>query len=98
MFEYNPFLQFPKRDTGRKFEESKLSPFFGNDITFEYFQISANFPSLKDLFNKILKGTLATGFNILLLIPSGPLVLFEFEISISDCISSGLHTIFNHLF
>ena len=90
-----------KRDTGRKFEGSELSLFFGNDITFEYFQNSANFPSLKDLLNKILKSndiSLATGFNILLLIPSGPLALFEFKISISDCISSGVYTIFNYLF
>ena len=90
-----------KKDTGRKFEGSELSPFCGNGITFEYFQNSANFPSLKDLLNKILKGngiSLATDFTILLLIRSGPLALFEFKISINDCISSGVHTIFNNLF
>ena len=57
--------------------------------------MSANLPSLKDLLNKILNVTetsLATGFNILLLIPSGPLALFGFSISIEDCISSGVHT------
>ena len=48
----------------------------------EYFQLSANLPSLKDRFNKILRGkatSLATGFNILLLIPSGPLALFDLK-------------------
>ena len=48
MFEYNSFLPFPcspQRDTGQKFEGSELSPFFGNGITFEYFQMSAIYPS-----------------------------------------------------
>ena len=63
--------------------------------------MSANLPSLKDLLNKILNGTetsLATGFNILLLILSGPLALLGFSTSIKDCISSGVHTILVNLF
>lgn len=75
------------RETGRKLDGSELSPFLCNGIIFECFQISENLPSLKDLLNKMLNGTetyLATGFNILLLIPSsGPLALFGIKISIS---------------
>ena len=42
---------FPSRhksETGRKLIGSELSPFFGSSITLEYFQLSANLPSLKD--------------------------------------------------
>ena len=62
--------------------------------------LSANLPSLKDRLNKILRGkatSLATGFNILLLIPSGPLALFGFKIPIRHLISSVVHTIFDNL-
>ena len=75
------------KDTGRKLEGSELSPFFGIGIRFECFQYSGNLPSLNYLLNKIFKGTetsLATGLSILLLIPSGPLALFGFKISIKD--------------
>ena len=87
-------------ETGRNLDGSELSPFFGSGITFEYFQLSANLPSLKDRLNKILRGkatSLATGLNILLLIPSGPIALFGFKISIRHLISSGVHTIFDNL-
>ena len=90
-----------KRETGLKLDGSELSPFFDKGIICERFQMSANLPSLKDLLNKIPNGnetSLATGFNILLLIPSGPPALFGFSISIKDCISSGLHTILVNLF
>ena len=90
-----------KRETGLKLDGSEISPFFDKGITCECFQMSANLPSLKDLLNKILNGTetsLATGFNILLLIPSGPLALLGFSISIQDCISSGVHNILVSLF
>ena len=58
-----PSCSFPiplNKETGRKFDR---------------FHNSENLPSLKDLLNKMLNGTeisLATGFNILLLIPFGP--------------------------
>ena len=90
-----------KRETGLKLDGSEVSPFFDKGITCECFQMSANLPSLKDLLKKILNGTetsLATGFNILLLIPSGSLALLGFCISIKDCISSGVHTILVNLF
>ena len=73
------------KETGRKFDGSELSPFFGKDIfMFDRFHNSENLTSLKDLLNKMLNGTeisLATGFSILLLIPSGPQALFGFKIS-----------------
>ena len=59
------------------------------------------YPPKKDLLNKIFKGTdtsLATGFNILLLILSGPLALFGLNISNSNCLSPVVHTIFHNLF
>ena len=90
-----------KRETGLKLDGSEVSPFLDKGITCECFQISANLPSLKDLLNKILNGaetSLATGFNILLLDPSGPLALLGFSISIKDCISSGVHNILVNLF
>ena len=86
------------KETGRKLDGSELSPFFGKGIRFDRFHNSENLPSLKDLLNKMLNGTeisLATALNILLLIPSGPLALFGFKISISDCISDAVHDIFN---
>ena len=73
---------------------------FGSGKTLEYFQLSATLSSVKDRLNKILRGKatfLATGFNILLLIPSGPPALFEFKISIRVLISSGVHIIFDNL-
>ena len=85
------------KETGRKFDRSELSPFFGKGIMFDYFHNSENLPFLKDLLNKMLNGTeisLATGFNILVLIPSGPQAFFGFKISISDCISDVVHDIF----
>ena len=48
----------------------------------------------------MLNGTeisLATGFNILLLISSGPQALFGFKVPISDCISDAVHDIFSSL-
>ena len=75
------------KDTGRKLEESELSSFFGIGIRLECFQDSGNLPSLNDLLNKIFKGTetsLATGLSILLPIPSGPLALIGYKISIKD--------------
>ena len=72
------------KETGRKFDGSELSPFFGEGIMFYCFHNSENLPSLKDLLNRVLNGaeiSFATGFNILLLIPSGPQALFEFKIS-----------------
>ena len=86
------------KGAGRKFDGSELSPFFGKGIMFDRFHNSENLPSLKDLLNKMLNGTemsLATGFNILLLIPSGPQALFGFKISISDCISDAVQDILN---
>ena len=88
-------------ETGRKFDGSELSPFLGSGITLEYFQLSANLPSLKDRLKIILSGTaisFATGFNILLLIPSGPLALFGFKMSIKVLISSTVHVILDNLF
>ena len=87
--------------TGQKLDGSEVSPFFGNGIRFDCFQVSENLPSLKDLLNKIFKGTelsLATGLSILLLIPSGPLALFAFKISINDWISAGVHDMVSSLF
>ena len=58
-------------------------------------------PSLKDRLNRILSGmatSFATGFNILLIIPSGPLALFGFNISIRVLISSAVHVILDNLF
>ena len=49
----------------------------------------------------ILSGTatsFATGFNILILISSGPLALFGFNISIRFFISSAVHVILDSLF
>ena len=86
------------KETGRKFGGSELSPFFGKGIMFDRFHNSENLLSLKDLLIKMLNGTeisFATGFNILLLIPSGPQALFRFKISISDCISDAVQDIFN---
>ena len=40
----------------------------------------------------------ATGFNILLLTPSGPLALFGFKMSIKVLISSTVHVILDNLF
>ena len=74
------------------------SPFFGKGIMFDRFHNSEILPSLKDLLNKMLNGTgisLATGFNILLLISSGPQALFGFKSFISDCISDAVQDIFN---
>ena len=88
-------------ETGRKIDGSELSPFLGSSITLEYFQLSANLPSLKDRLKIILSGTaisFATGFNILLLIPSGPLALFGFKMSIKVLISSTVHVVLDNLF
>ena len=87
--------------TGRKFDGSELSPFFGNGITFENFQISENLPSLKDLLNKIFSRTetsLATVFSILLLISSGPFALLGFKISMRVSISCDVQDILANLF
>ena len=72
----NAFFNFPfphKRETGLKLDGSEVSPFFDKGITCECFQMSANLPSLKGLLNNGTETSLATGFYILLLIPSGPL-------------------------
>ena len=94
------FPSWLNSETGRKLDGSELSPFFGRGITFEYFHASANLPSLKDRLNKILSGratSSATGFNILLLIPSGPLALFGFKMSIRVLISFTVHVILDNL-
>ena len=86
------------KEMGRKFDGSELSPIFGKGIMFDRFHNSENLPSRKDLLNRMLYGTeisLAAGFNILLLIPSGPQALFGFKISISDYISDAVQDILN---
>ena len=89
------------RYTGLKLEGSELSPFSGIGIILEYFQISENLPSLKDLVNNMLSGTetsLATALSILLLISSGLVALFGFKSSMRVCISGDVHSILANLF
>ena len=62
--------------------------------TFDSFHGNAKIPSLKDLFKRIAKGieiSFTTAFNIMLVMPPGPVPLFVFSNLIRDSASLAMH-------
>ena len=71
-----------------------LSPFLNRGRTFDSFHGNAKIPYPKDLLKRMYKGieiSFSTAFNILLLMPSGPVALFGFNNLIKDSTSLAVH-------